>query len=131
MKKWWIMKGFFYLLFGIAFVLVFGYIVMSLWNWLIPDIFDGPTVTYVEALGVLLLSKILFGSLHCGSGRHKCCNHDGHKTHWRKKWEKKMSNMTPEQREKYKHCFEGKFGSSEDEEKCLEETDKEQESKES
>ncbi len=41
-----------------------GYIVMLLWNWLMPALFEGArTIDYLQALGLLVLSKILFGGL--------------------------------------------------------------------
>jgi hypothetical protein len=51
---------------GLFFLL--GFIVMSLWNWLMPKIFDLPELKYWEAWGVLLLSCILFGRI--GGGSH-------------------------------------------------------------
>ena len=47
---------------------LFGFIVMSLWNWLMPKIFKLPELGYWEAWGVLLLSCILFGRIGGGSG---------------------------------------------------------------
>jgi len=39
-----------------------GWVVMALWNWLIPSLFIGAKeIGYVQAMGLLLLSKILFG----------------------------------------------------------------------
>ncbi|MBN2353812.1 MAG: hypothetical protein JXD23_14660 [Spirochaetales bacterium] len=46
---------------------LFGFIVMSLWNWLMPKIFGLPALGYWEAWGVLLLSCILFGRIGGGS----------------------------------------------------------------
>ncbi len=39
---------------------LFGWVVMSLWNWLMPEIFGLGTVTYWQAWGLLVLSSILF-----------------------------------------------------------------------
>ena len=50
-----------YILLGVIIVFLVGYIVMSLWNWLMPDIFGLPQIDYWKALGILLLSKIIFG----------------------------------------------------------------------
>ena len=36
--------------------------VMLLWNWLMPEIFNLPTLTLWQALGVSFLSSILFKS---------------------------------------------------------------------
>ena len=51
-----------YFVIGLAFAVAVGLIVMLLWNWLIPDIFGGPAVTFLQAIGLLILAKILFGS---------------------------------------------------------------------
>lgn len=70
-------------------VAALGWVVMALWNWLVPTLFvGGREIDYVQALGVLLLSKILFGGLR------------GHGCHGR--WHKhRLENMTPEEREKF------------------------------
>ena len=61
--------------------------VMLLWNWLMPDIVGLNKITFLEAAGILLLSKILFGGLN--------------KEHWKSKmsgshWESKFVNHTSE-----------------------------------
>lgn len=74
----------------VLFVWLFGEIVMHLWNWLLPTLFGWKTVTFWQALGLLVLSRILFG----GFGHH---NHGPRgRRHWGKPWEK----MTPEERER-------------------------------
>ena len=57
MRKFWFLKGFAIVA---AFIFVGGFAVMSLWNWLIPSIFGLATITWLQALGLLVLSKILF-----------------------------------------------------------------------
>jgi hypothetical protein len=47
--------------FVLVFVLVFGAVVRLLWNWLMPEIFGLRPVTYLQAIGLLLLSRLLFG----------------------------------------------------------------------
>jgi protein-S-isoprenylcysteine O-methyltransferase Ste14 len=58
-------KGMRHAAWGIAFVLVFvlafGVAVRLLWNWLMPEIFGLRTITYLQAIGLLLLSRLLFG----------------------------------------------------------------------
>jgi hypothetical protein len=81
----------------VFFVLLFGYITMILWNWLIPTLFNGPIIQFWQALGLLLLSKILFGGFgggHCGGGRHY--------GQWKHRYYEKISGMTPEDRERFK-----------------------------
>jgi hypothetical protein len=58
------------------FVVVFSWIVMKLWNWLAPELFGLPSIDQWQALGLLVLSKILFGGFSGGSGasrsRRRC-----------------------------------------------------------
>jgi hypothetical protein len=76
-------------------VAALGWVVMALWNWLLPELFGIREISYLQAMGVLLLSKILFGGFrgHCG-GHGKW-----HQHHWEK--------MTPEEREKFQSGMRG------------------------
>jgi len=80
---------------ALAFV-VFGYVTMYLWNWLMPYLFHLPTIDFYMAIGLVLLSKILFGGMRMRGGRH---------WGYRKYWKAKMAGMTPEEREKFKMEF--------------------------
>ncbi|MCF7825823.1 MAG: hypothetical protein K9M55_04180 [Candidatus Marinimicrobia bacterium] len=79
---------------GIGFLVVFGIfaigsVIMLLWNELIPTLFNGPLITYWQALGLLILSKILFSSGHSGSRHDKHSKHTPWKSHLREKIELK------------------------------------------
>ena len=51
-------------------VAALGWLVMTLWNWLMPALFDGgKEINYAQAMGILLLSRILFGGFR-GHGAH-------------------------------------------------------------
>ncbi len=50
----------------IVFVAVGGVVVQLLWNWLLPSIFGVREVTLLQALGLLALSRILFGGFGRG-----------------------------------------------------------------
>src|SRR5579863_3031543 len=77
---------------AVLFVFLFGELVKYLWNWLIPALFTGAhLITFWQALGLLLLSRILFGSWHSNGGH-------GPRRAWRRKWD----SMTPEEREKFR-----------------------------
>lgn len=68
MREWWeertigqkvlVVIGF--ILFGAGVALLFGFVVMWLWNWLMPDIFGLKRISYWQAWGLLVLSWILF-----------------------------------------------------------------------
>ena len=59
-------------------ITVVGTVTMLLWNWLVPDLFGGPSVTWLQAIGLLVLSQILLSSgrkrghwrRHNGGWRH-------------------------------------------------------------
>ena len=97
-RKRWLKVPFFILLFIVILTAV-SYITMLLWNALIPALFSGPVITFWQAAGLLILSKILLGGFH-KRGHHR---HPGEM--WKRKWKAKMDSMTPEEKEKFrKRC---------------------------
>jgi len=60
-----------------GFFVLFGFIVMWLWNWLMPTIFSLPAISFWQGWGLLLLSSILFK-------RHPSVSHAG-REHRRKR----------------------------------------------
>lgn len=106
MKKFWIKKALMILLFGTAAVLLFGWIVMSLWNGILPVVITGvKTISFLQALGLLLLSKILFGGFGGGGWRGKA----RHKERWMQ-MQQKLAAMTPEERERFKSEWKNRCG---------------------
>ena len=76
-KKFWIKAAIFGPLLIAAGVYIFGSLIMLLWNGILPDLFGFVTITFWQALGILVLSKILFGGF---SGGHRGnCNSRHHK----------------------------------------------------
>lgn len=77
--------------------LLFGYVTMYLWNWIMPYLFHLPVIDFPMAIGLVVLSKILFGGFkgRAHGGRW------GQRKFWRAKWE----SMTPEEREQFKTQF--------------------------
>lgn len=57
--------------------ILFGFIIMWLWNWLMPEIFGLPLLNYWQAVGLFILLKILLCSGGNGSGKSsKKSKHD-------------------------------------------------------
>lgn len=83
-------------------LLLLGLVVMSLWNWLIPVLFKGPGITFWQALGLLLLAKILFGGWG-GGGRCR-----GSRS-WKHSYYEKFSSMSPEERQRFKEKIREKW----------------------
>lgn len=96
-----IARALMFVLFAVLFVIVFGFIVMRLWNWLMPALFGWHLISFWQAIGILVLSKILFGGFH---GRH------GGRMHWRHRMRERWGHMTPEEREKFRQSMRGRCG---------------------
>lgn len=90
--RWSWSMGVKFALLGILFVAVMGLVVQLLWNWLVPVLFAGPLISFWQALGLLLLSKILFGGFSKHHGRHG-------QGKWQPYWKAKWEAMSPEERE--------------------------------
>jgi hypothetical protein len=97
-------RGLSFLIMATLAVAVFGFLVMSLWNWLMPAIFGWPALGFWQALGLLVLARILFGGLRGGHG------HFGRSRHWRHRMEERWEKMTPEEREQFRAGMRGRCG---------------------
>ena len=82
---------------------VFSFLVMWLWNWLVPPVFGWHTINFWQALGIFVLSKILFGGFRGG----------GRGMHGRRRMMERWEQMTPEEREKFRKGMQGFCGGSE------------------
>jgi len=84
---------------AVLFAALFGLIVMTLWNWLMPALFGLKVVTFWQAIGLVILCKLLFGGFHGGPrGRH-----------WRHRMIERWEQMTPEEREKFRQGMRSGF----------------------
>ncbi|MCI0752083.1 MAG: hypothetical protein L0Y35_09615 [Flammeovirgaceae bacterium] len=92
-----------WVLLGFAAVGLITFGTMWLWNWLVPDLFNGPVLGFWQTLGLLLLTKI-FGMLLSGK-RH----HQGSAWGWKYRMYQKFSTMSPEQREVFKQRMKEKW----------------------
>jgi len=98
-KKWWIFfvapPAF------VLFVALGGWIVMLLWNWLLPAIVGWRAVTFWQALGLLALCRILFGGF--GRGGHRGSGVRG-------RIGERLERMTPEERERMRERMRERCG---------------------
>ncbi|MGD0891194.1 MAG: hypothetical protein ABR923_06645 [Terracidiphilus sp.] len=86
----------------VVFVGIVGEVVMHLWNWLLPMLFGWHPVTFWQAIGLLVLCRILFG----GFGGH---NHDG-RARLRKRFDERWDQLSPEERERLSQGWRGRCG---------------------
>ena len=60
-RAWWFIFGF---PFFLIFLALGSLLVMLLWNALLPTIFGLKEVSFLQALGLLLLARLFFGGFH-------------------------------------------------------------------
>lgn len=79
-------------------------IVMGLWNILLPEILGVKPISYWQAMGILVLSKILFGGFHSKPG--KC-------SRWKeRKLQHRMEQFSEEDKERFRQKMKERFGNS-------------------
>jgi hypothetical protein len=85
-----------------------GGTVMLLWNAVMPSVFIGAqAINYLQALGLLALSRILFGGFRGGGWHRRWHGHAG--------WSERWRSMTDEEREQFRRgmadrCHTGRHG---------------------
>jgi len=107
-----------------AFVL--GFFTMLLWNWLVPVLFHGPELNYLQSVGLLVLTRLLVGirgprhhwwhwkkwgrkwgkgGWNPSTGGNNCYNYDDDCGSWGGMMKNKWSQMTPEEKQKAKEAW--------------------------
>jgi len=79
-------------------VTAMSFVTMLLWNWLMPVLFGLKAIGFWQALGLIVLGKILFGGFRGGPGARR---------HWRARMAERWEHMTPEEREKFRAGMKG------------------------
>jgi hypothetical protein len=79
------------------FIALGGYVVMKLWNALLPELFGWKAVSFWQALGLLALCRILFGGLRMGGPHHRGSRH-------------RSEHLTSEERERFRERLHERFG---------------------
>ncbi len=72
-----------------------------LWNRLLPPLFGWPQVTFWQALGLLVLCRILFGG---------CAFRGSAGSNARRRMQERFERMTPEERERFRQSWRGRWG---------------------
>lgn len=90
----WVFLGPFIAVAFVALVFLGGEIVKLLWNWLLPPLFGWKTIGFWQALGLLVLCRLLFGGFGMGRGRGI----------------RYASQMTPEEREHFRQRIRQRWG---------------------
>ena len=92
------------ILFGLlmlALLLLLGKVVMLLWNFVVPEVTGWKSITYLQALALLVLCKILFGGFGRGGGKGR----HGFGPGWKHKWNKMSEEEKMQLKERFKQSF--------------------------
>lgn len=88
-------RKFFFAPLALIALALFSWVTMLLWNALLPAIFNFSAITFWQALGLLVLARLLLGGMH---------------PHWKSQWphtfvdhdlRRKIKNMSPEERKEF------------------------------
>ena len=79
---------------GIGFVFLVVFLVMNLWNWLIPSLFNGPVISFWQTAGLFLLSKVLLTGI--APGGHSYRGRSSWKRKYHDRWECMPDKNEPE-----------------------------------
>jgi hypothetical protein len=78
----------------------FGFVVTQLWNYLMPGLFGLRMITFWQAVGMMLLGRLLFGGFRPGRGGFG----------WRGQMLRRWEQMTPEERQQFREGLRGRCG---------------------
>ena len=90
----WAKKIALFAVIGVAAAIGFTFVTMSLWNWLMPDLFGLKLITFWQSLGLLALCWLFFGRIRV-FGMH------GRHHHMKHRLAERWMRMSPEEREKF------------------------------
>ena len=105
MKRWWIGKIAAGIGFSLVATLLLGLVVMLLWNSLVPVLFNGPVISYIQSIGLLVLCHILLRGWSPWRHRHGWRGH-----RWKARFDEKLAAMTPEDRERFREEWRSRCG---------------------
>ena len=97
--RYGIAKFIFFAAMAVLFVFAIGNIVMYLWNWILPDAIGANEITFWKAIGLFILTRILFGGFRSGKSHH----YRRRSRRWKDKW----MNLPKEEREEFKEMWKG------------------------
>ena len=91
-------------------VAVGGEVVKLLWNWLLPPLFGFREITFWQALGILLLCRILFGGLGGWRGSQRSNTRGRVADRLADRLGDRWDAMTPEERERFRQRIRERCG---------------------
>ncbi|MBS1627950.1 MAG: hypothetical protein JSR09_04270 [Bacteroidetes bacterium] len=99
-KKFWAKKIIGITICAITIAALLSWVVMFLWNEVLVTVIGVKLISFWQAVGLLVLSKILFGGFSRGFGRHR--------RKWNFEMKEKWQHMSVEEKEKFKQEWRNK-----------------------
>jgi Ca2+/H+ antiporter, TMEM165/GDT1 family len=99
-----------FIIIGIGAIALFGWAVMALWNAALVPAAGANIISFWQALGLLVLSRILVGGFGGGRKVHRRGN----------QWQGKWTNMTPDEKAQFRQEWKQQCGKGFDSEKNME-----------
>lgn len=100
----WKKRGMFFFMFMLAGFFAIGGVVMLLWNAILPEILHTPQINYWQALGLFVLSRILFGGFHFRKPYNR------RPPFMNAQFKEKFMNMSDEERQQFKQQWKERCG---------------------
>ena len=86
-------RKFFFIPLVLAAIVLFVLVTMLLWNALLPALFNFSEITFWQAAGLLILTRLFFGGIHPRWNRHS--------SHMDYELRNKIVQMSPEERKEF------------------------------
>ena len=97
-------KGFLIAVACVAMFFLVTAILMWLWNCILPDVIGVKIINYWQAMGILVLSKILFGGFRGGSRKFSRCKE--------KHINENSEHFSDDEKEQFKQKLKERFANS-------------------
>ena len=95
-----------FLLFIFAVLVPLGFIIMALWNNILAAVIHISVINFWQALGIFLLSRILFGGF---PGKPGWARH-GYRRHEMEEMRNKWFNLSPEEKKQFRQNWKTRCG---------------------
>ena len=101
----------------LLFTFIGGQIVLLLWNWLLPPLFGISQINFWQALGILVLCRILFGGFGMNGSQRSHSRRgvsdrvaDRVAERVAERLDERNDSMTPEERERFRQRMRERWG---------------------
>ena len=99
-RSFWNKRAIFFPIAGVAIIFLFSWVVMLLWNSILPTIIGVKAISFWQSMGILTLSKILFSGFNGGHkhrfNRWENINHE-ERGRMREEWKKRFETETKQE----------------------------------